>query len=61
MSGMERNTKIKLVAGAVGALVLAVAVGAAGAIAASRAFGGDDESARERFSRAFELRGLERG
>ena len=57
MAGMERKTKLKLVAAAVGALVLAVAVGAAGAIAASRAFGGDDDGARERFSRGFEFRG----
>jgi hypothetical protein len=39
---MDRNTKAKLVAGAVGALVLAVAVGAAGAIAATRALSGDE-------------------
>ncbi len=39
---MDRNTKSKLVAGAVGALVLAVAVGAAGAIAATRALSGDE-------------------
>ncbi len=40
---MDRNTKTKVVAGAVGALVLAMAVGAAGAIAASRALSDDDE------------------
>ena len=43
---MDRNTKTKLVAGAVGALVLAVAVGAAGAIAATRALSGEESSAR---------------
>jgi hypothetical protein len=42
---MDRNTKTKLVAGAVGALVLAVAVGAAGAIAATRALSDDEPSA----------------
>jgi hypothetical protein len=42
---MDRSTKTKLVAGAVGALVLAVAVGAAGAIAATRALSGDEPRA----------------
>lgn len=41
---MDKNTKTKVVAGAVGALVLALAVGAAGAIAASRALSGDEET-----------------
>jgi hypothetical protein len=42
---MDRNTKTKLVAGAVGALVLAAAVGAAGAIAATRALSDDEPRA----------------
>jgi hypothetical protein len=42
---MDRSTKTKLVAGAVGALVLGVAVGAAGAIAATRALSGDEQPA----------------
>jgi hypothetical protein len=41
---MDRNTKTKLVAGAVGALALAVAVGAAGATAVTRALSDGDES-----------------
>jgi polyhydroxyalkanoate synthesis regulator phasin len=41
---MDKNTKTKVVAGAVGALLLAVAVGAAGAVAASRALSADEHS-----------------
>lgn len=41
---MDKNTKIKVIAGVVGALVLAIAVGAAGAIAASRALSTNEES-----------------
>jgi predicted DNA-binding protein (UPF0251 family) len=41
---MEKNMKIKVIAGAVAALALAVAVGAAGAVAASRALSPDEES-----------------
>jgi polyhydroxyalkanoate synthesis regulator phasin len=42
---MDMTTKTKIVAGAVGALLLAVAVGAAGAVAASRALGDDRSQA----------------
>jgi hypothetical protein len=41
---MDRKTKTKVVAGTVGALVLAVAVGAAGAVAASRALSANEQS-----------------
>ena len=42
---MNTSTKTKIVAGAVGALLLAVAVGAAGAVAASRALADDPSQA----------------
>ena len=54
------NTKTWIIAGAVGALALAVAVGAAGAIAANRALSGDDSRAAH-FSKAHEDFGPRRG
>lgn len=41
---MHKNTKIKVIAASVGALVLAIAVGAAGAVAAARALDANEES-----------------